>query len=339
MSIEGAMPKTNVQLLPAYLVVGDDMLKRNTVMQRLRKRIDSFGDIALNCDTFDGQVSSGEDIVTACNTLPFIGEKRLVELVNADRLKKADREAVIAYLASPCPTTVLELVGKSIAKSTRLYKSVAALGKSAVIECQTPKRRDIPSYVRRLAKTHGFQMTPGAIMELIDLVGDDMEAIDSQLTKISLSHIGTDPVNENEVASQVSRTTEAKPWDFTDALSARDMKKCLVVLSHMKDPNGIMLLSMSVNRIRELLTTQALMRRGDVGQLASVLHVSSWRVKNHVMWARKFRPGELERALVTARDADQAMKSGSDANAAFTDWWVSVVSGRYPKSPDDARIV
>lgn len=323
------MPKKTVTLLPAYIVVGDDTLKRKVVMGRLRTRVDALGDISLNCDSFDGQTASGTDIVTACNTLPFIGKKRLVEVTNADHLRKDDREAIISYLNNPSTTTVLELVGKSIAKTTRLYKAVAALGKTAIIPCQTPRRRDVPSYVHRLARSHGFQMTPGAVMELIDLVGDDMEALNAQLVKLSLSHRGTDPVNESEVASQVSRTSEAKPWDFTDALSSRDMKKCLLVISHMKNPSSIMLLSMSVNRIRELITTKSLMQRGDIGKLAQTLHVSPWRVKNHPMWARKFSNDELSRAIQEARQCDMSMKSGSDPNAVFTDWWISVVTGRW----------
>lgn len=166
-------------------------------------------------------------------------------------------------------------------------------------------------------------------MELIDLVGDDMEAINAQLTKLSLSHMGTDPVNENEIASQVSRTAEPKIWDFTDALAARNMQKCLLVLSRMKKPSPTQLLSVSVNRIRELITAQALMKRGQIGQLAHVLQRQPWQVRNHRMWAKKYKPSELEHALVSARDADMAMKSGSDQNAVFTDWWVSVVTGRF----------
>ena len=65
-------------LLSAYLINGEDELKRETVLKRLRARISKLGDIDFNCDTFDGETASGGDIVSACNTMPFASDVRLV---------------------------------------------------------------------------------------------------------------------------------------------------------------------------------------------------------------------------------------------------------------------
>ena len=44
-----------VNLLPAYLINGEDQLKRETVLKRLRSRLEAMGDLDFNCDTFDGK--------------------------------------------------------------------------------------------------------------------------------------------------------------------------------------------------------------------------------------------------------------------------------------------
>ena len=98
-----------VNLLPAYLINGEDQLKRETVLKRLRSRLEAMGDLDFNCDTFDGKDALGGDIVAACNTMPFGIDKRLVIVRNADDLKKADSEALVAYLTSPADFTVLDL--------------------------------------------------------------------------------------------------------------------------------------------------------------------------------------------------------------------------------------
>ena len=134
---------TESNLLPAYLVNGEDELKRETVLKRLRARMDKLGDMDFNSDTFDGVDAVGADIVTACNTMPCASEARLVVVRNADALTKADSEAVVEYLASPSPTTVLALVARKLAKNTRLYKAVDALGKQAVIDCAPKKAYDL----------------------------------------------------------------------------------------------------------------------------------------------------------------------------------------------------
>mgnify|MGYP000270170979 CR=1 FL=1 len=61
--------KQEAPLLPVYLIVGEDALKRDTVMKRLRARLSSMGDLSFNADEFDGETAQGGDIVTACNTV------------------------------------------------------------------------------------------------------------------------------------------------------------------------------------------------------------------------------------------------------------------------------
>ena len=117
-----------VNLLPAYLINGEDQLKRETVLKRLRSRLEAMGDLDFNCDTFDGKDALGGDIVAACNTMPFGIDKRLVIVRNADDLKKADSEALVAYLASPADFTVLACLRISLRKtraSIRLRRRLA----------------------------------------------------------------------------------------------------------------------------------------------------------------------------------------------------------------------
>lgn len=162
------MAKEETALLPVYLAVGDDTLKRETVADRLTKRISQLGDLSFNSETFDGDNARGEDIVTACNTLPFASAVRLVAVRNVDKLRKADADAVAGYLAFPSETTVLALYGASLNKGSKLYKAVASFGKKAIIDCASVKKRDLPSMVASMAKARGFSMTHGAANALID---------------------------------------------------------------------------------------------------------------------------------------------------------------------------
>ncbi len=319
-----AQQKDN-ELLPAYLIVGDDTLKRERVLSRLRARLEALGDLAFNSDEFDGELAEGSAIVSACNTVPFASEKRLVYVHHADKLKKDDAAAVVDYLKTPASTTVLALEAEKLAKNTRLYKAVAGFGKDAVISCVTPKSYELPRQVRAMAPTHGITFTDDAARKLIELVGEDTVRLDNEIRKISLSHRGSDAVNVNEVISMVARTAEVKPWEFVDAFSARDLSKCIRYLSLMESVSPFALITMCTNRIRELICAQSLLRRGSADELANTLGVPGWRVKNHVTWAQLFSGAELIGALSSARDAEQSMKSGTDPDVAFLDWVMYVL--------------
>ena len=298
--------KQEAPLLPVYLIVGEDALKRDAVMKRLRARLSALGDLSFNADEFNGETALGGDVVAACNTVPFARPVRLVEVRGADKLKKADAEALVSYLSSPSGSTVLALVAEKLAKNTRLYKAVAAHGKTAVIDCVT--------------------LTEGAARALVDLVGENTVHLDSELKKIALAHRGTDAVNEHEIMGLVARTAEVKPWEFVDALAARDARKCLLLLGRMESVSPHALLAMCTTRLRELVCARALADRGNPRGVAAALKMPDWRCKNHAAWARGFTAAELRRAIVSARDTERAMKSGADAQAAFLDWVLSVTA-------------
>lgn len=312
-------------LLPVYLIVGEDALKRDAVMKRLRARLEAQGDVAFNSDAFDGAVASGPDIVSACNTVPFASDVRLVEVKAADQLKDADADALVSYVKDPCATTVLALVAEKMAKNRRLRKAVAAVGKSSVIECAPLKRYELPKTVRSMAVSHGFSMTERAAKLLVDLVGEDTVRLDAEVRKIALAHYGKRTVDERDVAAVVQRTAEAKPWEFVDAFAARDVRACMDLLGRMSSASPYALMASCTARVRELICVQSLAKRGRGASVARELGMPDWKVKHHAAWARGFTERELRSALISACDAERAMKSGADARAAFLDWALSVI--------------
>lgn len=322
------MAETN--LLSAYLVNGEDELKRETVLKRLRARMEKLGDMDFNSDTFDGETALGGDIVAACNTMPFAAEARLVVVRNADALKKADSEALVEYLAEPSATTVLAVVARKLAKNTRLYKALAAMGKQAVIDCTPKKAYELPKTVRGMAVSHGITMSDAGARRLVELVGENTVHLDAEIKKLALAHAGGQPIGPAEVEALVTRSAEVKPWDFTAAFAARDTAECVNLLGKMESASPYALIGMCVTRLRELIAAHALAARGQGGakELAAYLKQPEWRVKNHPAWARRWTAGELRRALITARDAERAMKSGTDPHDAFKDWMLSVLRSR-----------
>lgn len=315
----------NTPLLPVYLVSGEDELKRETVIKRLRKRISTYGDLSFNSDVFNGEKATGEEIVAAANTLPFASEVRLVQVNNAEKLRKADAEAIIDYLSSPSQTTVLALVANKLAKNTRLYKAVGAHGKTAYIDCTPFQAKDLNAAVRSMALTHGVTFTEGAAASLIDLAGTNTVTLDNEIRKLALAHRGDDPVNQNEVIALVARTAEVKPWEFLDAFGMKNLSRCIHLYDRMEKTSPYQLLALCISRVRDLISVKALNARG-TGNVASVMKMPSWRLKTLNKQAARYPMAKLIAALKTAQETELAMKSGADPRAAFFDWLVATLS-------------
>ena len=171
-----------------------------------------------------------------------------------------------------------------------------------------------------LCEKHGLPYTM-AVFSFEDLLEAKQWALDTQknrrnlekweLGKIALAHVGSDAVNEHEVSSLVACTTEVKSWEFLDAMSARNAKRCLLYLSRMKSVSAGSLIVMSAGRVRELICAKSLVRRGEAHAIPAALGKDAWKVKHHVEWAGRFTAEELREALIRARDAERASKSGT----------------------------
>lgn len=321
----------NTKLLPAYLAVGADELKRNESVSRLKRYLEG-GLEAFNLDELTASAEmEPSGVVASLNTLPMGTPFRLVIIHQADRLPKAVSEAIVSYLADPNEGCVLLMEAESLSRGTRLYKAVAKLGKTAIIDCAAKKSWELPGYVAKRAHTRlGIEIDQDAARELVDRVGDNTTMLDRQLKNLKelCPHAGR--ITRADVEKHVARVAEVKPWGLIDAVSERNAAKALELYGLMRNPSEIMLLSLVTTRVKELICAQSLERRGRIADLGRELNKRDWQVKNHRRYAARFGEGELEHALMACAECDEKLKTGADARTAFT-LLVLQICGAAPK--------
>ena len=317
------------KLLPAYLVVGTDELKRTNAVRRLRSRVPE--DMAdFNLEEVDGRtVDDPASLVASLEMMPFAADLRVVIVHAADALPKAASEALVSYLADPNPQCVLCLEAEKLAKNTRLYKAVEKVGKagggSSVIACAALKRWELPPYVQRLASARGAQMDVGAAEELVNRCGESTAMLDNQVAMLcelarssaSAGEAAALRISRELVEANVAQTAEVSPWAVADAACERKAGKALALYGAMSKPSEVFLLSVLVDRVRGLMCAQSLVARGQAGQIAKELGCAPWQAKNYPAWARAYSPRELRDILAKAAVCERALKGGADARDAF----------------------
>lgn len=314
----------SAKLLPAYLLVGPDEVKRDAAIDRLVSRLEASGMATFNLDDRDmTKPQEPDEIIASLCTFPMGSDFRLVILRSCDHLVKAMSEALVSYLAAPSPDTVCLIVADALARNTRLYKAVAKIDAKAVIDCSAKKRWELPAYVQGMASRHGVSISSAAAEELVARAGESTRMLDTQLKKLA-AMTGSSSIELADVERYVVRTAEIKPWDFLDAVSARDVARALELYRLLPPKSEVRLLSLLLTRVRELIVAKALDERGQARELASTLGVKDWQVKNHVRWSRLFSMDELVDALRSAVETECALKGSRDSEIAFTTWFVSI---------------
>lgn len=313
-------------LLPAYLIVGADELKRDAAVRRLRSRVPA--DMAdFNLDELDGaSLEEPGQLISSAQTMPFCADFRLVIVNGAGELAKPVSEAVVSYLADPNPRCVLCLVAEKLAKNTRLYKAVAKVGPRSVIDCAPLKRWELPPYVVKLAQKRGLSMDNAAAQELVERVGESTVALDNQIATLAQLVGDAGRITLADVEANVAQIAEVSPWAFADAVCERNAPRAIEMLNLMKAPSLVFLHSVLVGRLRELICAKSLDARGAASGLARELGRQSWQVKNHVRWSRAFGEEELVELLGQAAVCERALKGSQDSEAAFARFVLAMAS-------------
>ena len=309
-------------LLPAYLVVVKDVLKREKVIERLESHLDpSLLDFNLERIEASSDVEP-VDFVAGLQTLPFGEGFRLVELSYGSGLASELSDAVIDYLDDPNPACVLLLVGDSQAKNTRLYKAVNELGPKAVIECEPPqKSRDLSAFVQKLVTAQGRSIDVPAANELVSRVGDSTVMLERTVKTLCELLPSQTRFSRSDVVANVARVVEVKPFELVDAMATRNFVQAMDQLRAMENPPYVLLHTLFVRRLRELICARSLSARGRSASVAAELKLPpnrKWMADGLVRDSRRFGDGELERLLGEAVRLEETIKGSGDEYLALT---------------------
>jgi DNA polymerase III subunit delta len=295
-------------LLPVYLLTGNDRPKIVRALGRLRAR---FGDESV--EHLSADAASGGDAVAACNALGlFAGDDggRLVLVDGVEQWRKADVEAVAAYLADPVPGAVLALVAHEALRSDGLAKVVA--GQGQVLAYDAPKPRDLPAWVRAQFQARGAQVDHDAARALVEIVGDDLAALATEADKLATWASGR-PLARDDVKVLATPAREATAWALTDAWGERDLAGLLAACEAelaRRDPFGVstrLAAHVGVVRNVQLLAAEGLTAR----DIAKRLKLHEFRVRKALGHARNYSPDELDAAVVRLAGLDAAIKGAS----------------------------
>jgi DNA polymerase-3 subunit delta len=298
-------------LKAAYLMAGSDRPKIDRALDRLRSRFDAEA-----VETRDATDSTGDDVVAACNALAlFAGGGRLIVVDGVQAWKAADAKAIAAYLDSPAPETTLALVGTELKKDSPIAKSVGRRGEVLVWDVS---QRGLPGWVAEQFKLRGATADVEACRALIELVGDDLYELATEVDKLSIWAAGEN-LTQDDVEALVPPRAETSSFALTDAWGARDVAAVLraseALLDRTGDPRSrtiprvVGILTSHVGRIRQC---QALEVEGlSAKEAAGRLKQHPFYVQKLYAQARNYSADELRRVTVRLADLDHALKGGS----------------------------
>ena len=156
----------------------------------------------------------------------------MVIVDDADEFVTKHRAGLEKLVEKPAKKSVLVLDVTTWTKSTRLYKQVASKGLD--IECSELKGPQLLKWLQETTKeTYGQTLARDAAALLIELVGEELGLLDTELAKLA-SYVGAKAQIEiDDVKSLVGGWRTETTWAMTDAVRDDDLTFALHALDQL----------------------------------------------------------------------------------------------------------
>lgn len=179
------------------------------------------------------ETSPGE-IVLDARTLPFLAERRVVLVRNAERYNtESAAGAMLDYLAEPNDVTTLLLVANKIDRRTKFFKTCQQAGD--VVECPALSENEVTEWVREEAARREKDIDAGAVRELIDRSGTHLSDVENAFVLVSNYVDEGARITKADVVAACADVAEEEIWALTDAIAASRSGDALAALRNLME--------------------------------------------------------------------------------------------------------
>jgi DNA polymerase-3 subunit delta len=307
------------ELLPVYLVAGEERLLRDEVVRELREASLAGGVAAFNEDKFTAGEADVESIVSAARTVPMMARRRFVLVRGAERWDSAEAggspfDRLAEYAAAPVDSSCLVIVGAKIDGRRKFV--VAARKQGFLVTCDPLDGRSLPGWIADRLDSKGHPIDRDVAELLATLAGPDLSSVDDAVERLSLYAGPGVPIDEAAVGACVARVRTADTWALVDAVGARDLGRALRTLADAYDPRerGLPLLGALAWSIRQFARYQAAVESGaSPDEAARRAGVHPYRARDLASKAKAVARREVERWILVLAETDLALKSSRRA--------------------------
>lgn len=320
-------------LSPLYVLYGAETYFIGKMIAHLKKFVLGHDSDDMNYMVFDLEQTAVETMIQEAETLPFIGDQRLIIGKNAWFLTglrgKMDVEhqldILTAYAESPLDSSIIVLT-VHYDKLDERKKIVKHLKKGGTFVNFSPlKQGELNTWIKREVSQYGCHIEPEAIARLIQLAGNDLQLLHEECNKL-VTYVGEGgTVSVQNVEEMIPRTLEEDVFKLINYVGKMDIEGALGVYYDLlkKREEPLKILSLIARQFRIILQVNDLTSRGySHKQIATKLRLHPYAVKIAFEQGKQFSERHLRRLLLQANRTDYAIKSGQKEKALALEWYI-----------------
>ena len=295
---------------PLYLLVGPEGYLREAAATQLINA--ALSDALLrdfNFASFNLLTQSSVEAVAAAEQFPMMSSRRVIKISNFGRLREADEVPLANYLARPNESSVVIFTAAELDKRKKLTK--ALIDSCIVVEFPALHFGEAKNWVKSRLSQLNLTIDGQALDELLDLIGTDVQTLNSEVEKLSSAVANNGHISRETVAELTGRTRELSNFELGDHILARNRKRALETLVRLLEGGSepVMLIGLIASNYHRLALAKDLYTRGSRDDLFRIINVPSFKRNEFIARLQRTEAARITRGIQLIAAADLAIKT------------------------------
>lgn len=304
----------------SYILCGlDEELIKEAIKDISNKFIDpSLAD--LNYIKMDGMSATFDTIMNACETLPFMSEKKIVLVYRANFLReKCDSTGtkvyneMKSYLKDMPEHTILIMyyLFSDKRESAKKNKKLQALDKVTTIVTVDKLRRDrFQKKVEEVFKKNGKSIGKLELVYFCEKVQNNFDIIKREVDKL-VCYTGTRNITKEDIDKLLPSKSEEDIFDLVDLISQRKIEKAIDIMDELlfKADQHMLIITSVETQFKRLYGIKISMAQGKrVDDFVKELKVPAFVCEKLMNLSKKFSVKQLEGLMKLCVETEGRLK-------------------------------
>ena len=311
---------------PVYFLTGDEPYFIDMISDTIENEALDEADRAFNQIVVYGRDVDVETIANHARSFPMMGERMVVIVKEAQDVKNL--ENFEPYLDTLPDTTLLVFVYKykKFDKRKTLAKKIEKKG--VWFESKALRDYNIPGWIQNYLKGEGYSITPKATQMLADFLGTDLHKIANELKKLTITLPKNKSIDDADVERNIGISKDYNVFELQNAIGSRDVLKANRIVNYFGDngkDNPLLVTAINLYSFFTKVMKLHCAQDKSQGNLASVLGVNPYFVKDYQLAARNYPPQTCIRNISILREFDMKSKGYESGDVSEKDLYREMI--------------
>lgn len=292
-----------------YLLYGEERYLVRQNRDKLLKFLNPEGD-TMNMNTYIGSGVNVKEVIDVAETLPFFADYRVIYMENTEVFTSAGEE-LSEYLEKAPESVSFVFVEESVDGRSKLKKTIEKLG--VCVQYQKQNEKTLAAWIKSRVRREGKEMAGSVIAYFIGKVGDDMQLLEQELSKLLAYTYEKNEITVHDVEEICVTTLEDRIFDMIEAVSSKNQKKTLQLYHDLLalKVSPVKILALLNGEFSKLYVMKDAFERGESkANVAAKLGTKEFFITKRMPILAKYKSSELRACLEAGTAADQSFKEG-----------------------------